>query len=328
MVKTNWALTVPVSKAEDRDGKWVITGLISGPGLDAQGHQMTEAAIDKLIARLNEAPVPLRNWHKTDDITSDLGETIEAWKTEEGDAAVSIELDQDNKDAEYLWKKIHKGKEYGLSVHGPTEATFEFSPEAGKRVPTLHDIAMDEISVTTKPAFVKSLGSVVSKSLEDADKEEKNLSENVQTDDTVVSDVVETPSAPEGTSATTETVVSKSTDDSQALVDALVAKMTDLFTQAGLIKTEDSASTSDTVPTDAEKSLSSDDDVTVVVKSLSEKITGLEATIESLREQIPGTELPSAVSKSREETELAELIAQMTPSDRIRYGLALREAKK
>jgi hypothetical protein len=324
MVKTNWALTVPVSKAEDRDGKWIITGLVSGPGLDAQGHQMTDAAIDRLAQRLNEAPVPLRNWHKTDDITSDLGETLSAWKTDEGDLQVDIELDQDNKDAEYLWKKIHKGKEYGFSIHGPVEATFEFSHEAGKKVPTLHDVAMDEISVTTKPAFVKSLGSVVSKSLQDAHEEEMNLSENVQTDDTVVSDATEA-SAPEVTSEATETVVSKSTDETPAWVATFMTQMSDLFTQAGLIKTEDSASTSETVPTDTEKSLDAEDeDALVVVKSLSDKITGLEATIESLKELIPGTELPDVTSKSRSD-ELAEVYSQMSASEKIRFGLAMSE---
>jgi hypothetical protein len=67
-----------------------------------------------------------------------------------------------------------------------------------------------------------------------------------------------------------------------------------------------------------------DEDALVVVKSLSDKITGLEATIESLKELIPGTELPDVTSKSRSD-ELAEVYSQMSASEKIRFGLAMSE---
>lgn len=337
-----WTLTVPVEKSEHDGGRYLI-GIAAGPGVDAQFDRITPEAIQRFSAQISQSPIPLRNFHKTDDITADLGDVTKAWITDTGELGVEILLDEDNKDSDFIWKKISKGKQYGLSIHGDaTDYHYEHDPASAARVRVLNDVKLDEISITTRPAFTPSFGTVVRKSIEDAENEGNALEtesivdavvEETTTDDTVAKTAeveTATPVVPE----TEEVEVEKSADAAIATANveflAFGKDFKNLMARAeslglfGETATETTASVDATDTPVVEHSTAIETLESEVSKSRSE-ITELRALVESLREQIPSTQLPPAqVSKSDSTEELAKLMAEMSPMDRVRFGLALK----
>jgi hypothetical protein len=344
-----WTLTVPVEKSEHDGGRYII-GVAAGPGVDAQFDRITPEAIIRFNNQLNDKSIPFKNFHKNDDITADLGEVTKAWITDGGELGVEILLDDDNEDSNFLWKKIEKGKKYGLSIHGDAvDYSYEYDPASASRVRVLNDVALDEISITTRPAFTPSFGTVVRKSIEDAENEGNDLSteqENPTVEPEVTSTtevakteaVVET-STPEATETAVveETVVEKTVTTGSAKEEKQLAKFV-----ASMRKMMDQAESLGLLTEDAEETASaSETDSTVVahstevealateVKKSQDEITALKAQMESLLEQIPGTKMPPAqVSKSDESDEFIKVYESMTPSERIRFGLALAEKGK
>lgn len=174
---SEWRITFPIEKAEERGDGLFITGLASGPEVDAQGDRMDARLIHKFADQINATGnlpfvdrLPYRDAHSKDGVLRDLGVASKAWVNDQGRLGVEVQLDEDNPAARYLFKQISKGKQYGMSVHGHVFGFVdEFVQEIGKTVRTYKDVLLDEISNTTRPAWTPSLGSVLSKALEDDD---------------------------------------------------------------------------------------------------------------------------------------------------------------
>ncbi len=168
-------ITLPLEKAEREDG-FFIMGVAAGPQIDSQGERIHPSAISRFAEQINVASLPLKDWHARNTILSDgLGDVTKAWITENGDLGIEARLDDDHPTAMMLWKKLQKGKQYGLSVGGTVlEFRDEVEKAAGniaRKVRTFYNVLLDEVSVTTKPIYTPSLGTVMSKAIDEAESE-------------------------------------------------------------------------------------------------------------------------------------------------------------
>lgn len=165
--------TFPIAKAEKREDGYYIVGYASGPEVDTEGERMAPEAITRFSEQINsadeDARLVYRDAHAPDGVMRDLGEITKAWVTEKFHLGIEVKLDEDNPASMLLYKKLKKGKQYGMSVAGHVvDYAMEFVTEIGKSVLTYKNVVLDEISNTTRPAWYPSFGTVLSKSLKDA----------------------------------------------------------------------------------------------------------------------------------------------------------------
>lgn len=168
--------TFPIAKSELRsDGGHYIIGYASGPELDSEMERMSPDAIkgfsDQINASSEEMRLVYRDAHAPDGVLRDLGEITKAWVNDQMHLGIEVKLDMKNPASQYLWEQItEKGKQYGMSVAGRVmDYVDEFVAEFGKKIRTYKSIILDEISNTTRPAWYPSFGSVLAKSLKDAE---------------------------------------------------------------------------------------------------------------------------------------------------------------
>lgn len=172
--------TFPIAKSEQRsDGNYII-GYASGPEVDSEKERMAPEAIQAFSDQINSSSVDhrlvYRDAHAPDGVLRDLGEITKAWINEKMHLGIEVKLDMENPAATYLWKQINeKGKQYGMSVAGRVyDYIDEFVSEIGSVVRTYKSIMLDEISNTTRPAWYPSFGSVLAKSIKDAESDPSN----------------------------------------------------------------------------------------------------------------------------------------------------------
>jgi len=165
--------TFPIAKAEQRSDGAYIVGYASGPEIDSDGERMTPEAIELFSKQINDAPegekLTYRDAHAPDGVLRDLGDITKAWVDEHFHLGIEVKLNTENPAAAFLFKSIQKGKQYGMSVAGRViDYTDEYVTEAAMVVRTFKNVALDEISNTTRPAWYPSFGTVLSKSVKEA----------------------------------------------------------------------------------------------------------------------------------------------------------------
>lgn len=176
--------TFPIAKSELRsDGGHYIIGYASGPELDSEMERMSPDAIlgfsDQINASSETMRLVYRDAHAPDGVLRDLGEITKAWVNDQMHLGIEVLLDMKNPASQYLWEQITvKGKQYGMSVAGRVmDYVDEFVAEFGKKIRTYKSIILDEISNTTRPAWYPSFGSVLAKSLKDAEENSNEADE-------------------------------------------------------------------------------------------------------------------------------------------------------
>jgi hypothetical protein len=159
---------IPITKASmDDTGDLFIEGKSSGPEIDLDKQFMTPECIEDMAKQVNETTVPFGYYdeHNKRGILSELGEVVEADVTPEYHMKTKVRLDKDNPAAVTLWKKVDKGKQYGMSIAGhvvkPVKKVIN-----GVLFQGFNRIRLDHIANTTKPSWAPSLGTLVAKSLE------------------------------------------------------------------------------------------------------------------------------------------------------------------
>ena len=165
--------TFPIAKAEQRSDGAYIVGYASGPEVDTEGERMTPEAIERFSAQINDAPdgekLVYRDAHAPDGVLRDLGDITKAWVNEHFHLGIEVKLDMENPAAAFLFRSVLKGKQYGMSVAGRViDYADEYLADAATVVRTYKNVALDEISNTTRPAWYPSFGTVLSKSIKDA----------------------------------------------------------------------------------------------------------------------------------------------------------------
>ena len=336
-------VTMPIQKSDADDGRWVIKGIAAGAGfVDKAGDELLPQAIESLAAQINESPVPFRDWHKTNSISADMGYVVKAMVTPDWQLEVEVELDQDNNDAQYLWKKLEKGKKYGMSVRGNSERPI-IEKGDGRYISKHHTIHLSEISATTEPFFTKSLGTVIRKAIDDAMPSLATGENTIMADSKIEGEtpVAQESSAPENDTAATEASPSeqlvKSLMADEEFVGLIKSTVSDTVSEAMKAAQPEETTTEDN--TEIEKSeeteeaqteetpAASESDVAEIVKSAVEEVSkAFAAQIEELANRIPDTSAPAVLVKSEEET-IQDALKDMSPSERIRLGLAAQRGE-
>jgi hypothetical protein len=348
--------TVPIQKAfTGEDGKLRLTGAATGPETDLQGERIHPSLIDKWITQINsgEKIVPYIDWHKRDTSMAELGFVEKAWKDESGHMWVDIVLDDDNPVAQYIHKSISKGKQYGMSVYGKVTRFADEVIETGKRVRTFYDSTLDEISNTTRPVWVHSFGTVLSKAVDemsrtaDGDKSVANETETpggneeevvTETTEIAVEKTTEsgaatapdTQATPEEAPAeaapeVVEKAIAGETKRDEKRLAKLVAQYNALgetLRESGLLESEDAGAETKAEETVVQKSETDEEDRFV---RLEKSIETLSATVLAIAENTPAGTAPGLLQKSENDSNpIDDLKAVEDPLERLRLAMAAR----
>jgi hypothetical protein len=344
---SQWTYILPIEKATgstSENDEWIITGVVTGPDfVDAEDMEVTESAINKLVERINEDnPVPLKDWHAKNTIMAEMGEVFRAFRNDSGELSIDARLDKSHPTSKWLMDKLDKGKKFGFSLQG--RADHKLVEKAGKKVIQLLDILPGEVSLTTKPFYQPSFGTVIKKAIDEADAEsvEKGEQSSMETEVTPKAEA-ETPAptpdvpAPSEPSDTPDAPTPSTPSDSgQPASDAgtgEVAKSEITTNMLGdlvallvpAIRAElASSSTDSTAPTADQKPV----ETTSVEKSEDDRLLELEKALKDTREELerikentPGDNEPGVLVQKSDEDELMEVIKAMDASQRLRFGL-------
>jgi hypothetical protein len=173
-----WSYIFPIEKSDlsSDDKPWLIEGVVTGPGyVDEAGDEFLPEAIQKMADYINENPIPIKDWHGLNPkynvntiFDDEMGETTRAWVDEQGQLHVEAELDKTMPGSQWLRDKIvNKKRKFGLSAKGMAAPPVMVS-KAGKIVKQIATVIPNEISLTTRPFYQPSLGTVISKAIDEA----------------------------------------------------------------------------------------------------------------------------------------------------------------
>ena len=148
---------------EKGTNKMIVEGLASTTEVDLTGERMAESAIKSMAA--SNLPLSFRSEHKS-EWDSELGAVTSLTATANHQLLMRAELDADHPNAHFLFGKLQKGSQLGLSIGGQVnEWAWEHDATIGKAVRTYKDIALQEVSVTSHPAVASTFLSAINKSL-------------------------------------------------------------------------------------------------------------------------------------------------------------------
>lgn len=222
MTQAAFKYTFPIAKAEERADGFYITGYASGPEVDTEGERMAPEAIERFAEQINSTDPDMRlvyrDAHAPDGVLRDLGDITKAWVNEHFHLGIEVKLNMDNPAAEFLFKQIKRGKQYGMSVAGHVvDYANEFVESVGKNVLTYKNVVLDEISNTTRPAWYPSFGTVLAKSIKDASTDAPKEGNDVdpEKDDTTLPGTEDATKSDDAAGATEDTT-EKAADEAAA----------------------------------------------------------------------------------------------------------------
>ena len=138
--------------AKDEGDDMVIEGVASTVNIDHDNERMSASALVNMADSINESAVPLRIEHQKED-GAIVGSVFDAHVDERDQLWVKARLDKNHPASSILYKRLKDGLKLGLSVGGRVKrAVKEFSEASGRAVKTFYDVALDEVSVTQRPA--------------------------------------------------------------------------------------------------------------------------------------------------------------------------------
>jgi len=148
---------------EKGTNKMIVEGLASTTEVDLTGERMAESAIKSMAA--SNLPLSFRSEHKS-EWDSELGAVTSLTATASHQLLMRAELDPDHPNAHFLFGKLQKGSQLGLSIGGQVnDWAWEHDTTIGKAIRTYKDIALQEVSVTSHPAVASTFLSAINKSL-------------------------------------------------------------------------------------------------------------------------------------------------------------------
>ena len=136
----------------DDENEMILEGVASTTNVDHDHERMTKEAIDSMARVINEKGVPLRVEHSKED-DAVIGSVYQATVDERNQLHIKARLDKSHLTATTLYRAMKTGSKMGFSVGGIVKhAMQEFSEKLGKVVKTFYDVALNEVSVTPRPA--------------------------------------------------------------------------------------------------------------------------------------------------------------------------------
>jgi len=331
--QVDFKLIMPLEKSESSGGTWHIRGLAASIDVDKENDSLTPEALQGLADQINASPLPLRNHHRENDITEDIGQVYKAEVTAGRQLWVEAELDQDNPTAQYLWKKLGQNKQYGLSVRGSTIGWYnDIEKATGKKIRRHPLVIGREFSVTTRPVLAQSFGTVLQKAIDESSPEGDNIemSDTLETGDLQVEKSES--SAPEND--TTQAQLSPSDELVKSLmansdfVTLIKATVSEAVT-ASTAQVEQESSEEDSTEVSKSEQVDSTPDIDEIVKSaVSEASAAFAAQLNALAERIPEVSPPSVLTKSEQESD-EEILASIRsdPRTALRVGLAAKHGQ-
>jgi hypothetical protein len=331
----DYKITIPITKS-DTDGKWLIKGRASGLGVDQESQVMRPAGIERLAKRINETPVPFRDTHMKNSILNELGVVTKATVSPDFGLDIEVELDKKHPSSKWLWESLDDGKQFGMSVHGQSN-DFKVEQENGKPVLAIYDVEIDEVSVTTRPMWSPSFGTVIKKSIDEEThksvEEVVNMppEDNAVVEEVVVEEVVEeVTSAPEIVTEPETVEVAKAVTTDTAKEAKKLAKLASLVAQTNAVLLElgivlpaaEETVTDSAVVTEIPVEKSEVDETPDRISQIEAQLQEATETIEILKSQIPSTPVPGVLVRKSAIDELQESFNSMDPSSRMRAALA------
>jgi phage head maturation protease len=136
---------------EDAD-EMILEGVASTTNVDHDNERMSSEALRAMESAINDGGVPLRVEHSK-EASAIIGTVYEARVDERNQLHVKARLDKTHAVSSLLYRSMKDGAKMGLSVGGVVKrATKEFVESVGKVVKTFYDVALQEVSVTPRPA--------------------------------------------------------------------------------------------------------------------------------------------------------------------------------
>ncbi len=320
----DFKLTVPLVKSERTDG-WFIKGIAAGIEPDKENDEFLPQAIQFLQEQINGGGIPLRNHHKVDDILEDMGVLVKAEIDDQMQLWVEAELDQDNPQAQYLWKKVNDGKKYGLSIHGQSVGYYwDVNKQSNKRVRKHPMVVIDETSVTTRPVYTPSLGTVIRKAINEANPQFAAEGEMKDTPEQNGDTSTAESSAPEN-----DTSVEVSPSDqfvASLLTNPEFAVLVSKAVSEAVQKTKDDTTEVATEPVEVAPAISAEQIVEIVKSTALVVGESVNERLQAILDRIPATSDPDVLSKAEEKT-AAETLSEFSSLDQLKIALAVKRGE-
>lgn len=349
-ISVDFRTTLELAKSvqHSTDEAWHITGIAAGTDVDREGDVITPEAIKQFAEQINTSFVPFRDWHQENTVLADMGQVVKAWIDDQFRLGVEIELDRDHPGAQYIWRKLGQGKQFGMSVRGrSTGFMYDFDKSTGARIRKHSNVVLSEISLTTKPIYTPSLGTVLRKAVDELATTE---GVNMEPENVVVESVDDVPATqplepevvaeapapePEIVEDVEKSVRAETAREARKL-DKLVRlhrEMAELIAELGLDtadeqETADSGTTVETAKSEDEAiaEVESPDVASLVKSAIEENTAALRAEIESLKALIPETVEPGVLISKGEAVDPQQVLSELrgNPRQALRLGLAAR----
>jgi len=130
----------------------ILEGVASTTNVDHDHERMSKEAISSMASIINKEGVPLRVEHSKDK-DAVIGVVDKAWVDERNQLHIQAKLDKNHMVSPILYQSMKNGSKMGFSVGGVVKhALQEFSEKLGKVVNTFYEVALQEVSVTPRPA--------------------------------------------------------------------------------------------------------------------------------------------------------------------------------
>lgn len=161
MNDTSYQFQVDFAKADlvdDNKDSFTIRGIATSTAVDRDNESMSEEAIKSMLAQIKGGKIPLVNEHgrRWDDR---IGVVTDGEITQDGKLVIEGRLNKNHPLAQFLYKQIKNGENFGLSVAGKVKGfTQRMRTDLGKFVRTFNDVILNEISVTHRPANWDTMG--------------------------------------------------------------------------------------------------------------------------------------------------------------------------
>jgi hypothetical protein len=230
---SQWKYTIPVTRYEEKEDGFWLYGEASGPERDMHGSEMDPAAIEDFARQIRDRveagdPLPYVDNHVKVGVLRELGQVMEGSVTAAGHLFIGVRLDSANAASQYVHAKLKEGKQYGMSISGDGVDYKIVKDSLGKRVIRFMRVVLSEISLTTKPSWVPSFGTVLARAIDgeqgdfdmtdNLDRDEAQETEDTSTDETPTGDVAlsEPTSDTEPVTAETEDGVERVEQEAEA----------------------------------------------------------------------------------------------------------------
>lgn len=160
----------------EKDEELILEGIASTTNVDHDNERFSQDALRAMESAINDEGVPLRVEHQKEG-DAIIGRVFKAWLDEREQLHIRARLDKTHPVSPILHHSMKNGVKMGLSVGGIVKrAVKEFVESTGGMIKTFYDVALQEVSVTPRPANYDSW--LVAKSIAKDTNDAEEYSEN------------------------------------------------------------------------------------------------------------------------------------------------------